>query len=138
MLIRKDSPAEADPDVGFSRAADEEHLIDDLAQPFLDLADKFEAARLNTVDTETWRAILDANVFLWRFVANYLPGQLDKKASAETSETLVRIGNFMQQACVKLRNERDDALELRVIELNLNMCGQILNLRQEMLGLEEA
>jgi len=138
MLIRKDSPAEADPDVGFSRAADEEHLIDDLARPFLDLAEKFEAARRNEVDSETWYAILDANVFFWRFVANYLPGQMDKTASAETGEMLVRIGDFMQHACLKLRRGRDDVLEQRVIELNLNMCGQILSLRQEMLGLQEA
>ncbi len=138
MHIRKDSPAEADPDVGFSRAADEEHLIDDLAQPFLDLAEKYEAARLNDVDEETWHAIQDANVYVWRFVANYLPGQLDKSVSGEMSEVLVRIGDFMRQACLSLRDNRDDALELRVIELNLNMCAQILNLRQEMLGLSEA
>ncbi|WP_425405656.1 hypothetical protein [Hwanghaeella sp.] len=138
MLIRKDSPAEADPDVGFSRAADEEHLIDDLAQPFLDLAKKFETARVSDVDTETWHAILDANVFFWRFVANYLPGQLDKTVSTEMSEVLIRIGEFMRQACLSLRANRDDVLEQRVIELNLNMCAQVLNLRQNMLGLKEA
>ena len=138
MLIRTDSPAEADPDVGFSRAADEEHLIDDLAQPFLDLAEKFEAARINDVDTATWHAILDANVFFWRFVANYLPGQLDKSVSDEMSEVLIRIGSFMQQACLSLRSTRDETLEQRVIELNLNMCAQVLNLRQNLLGLKEA
>ncbi len=138
MHIRKDTPAEADLDVGISRAADEEHLIDDLAQPFLDLAERFEAARTHPTDWETWRAVLDTNIFYWRYMANFLPGQLEKTASEETTEVLTRIGAFMQQACLALHDARDDVLEQRVVELNLNMCAQILNLRQSYLGLSEA
>ena len=38
--------------------------------------------------SEEWGAVLDANVYIWRFVANYLPGQVDKDVCAELGETL--------------------------------------------------
>ncbi len=137
MLIRKDLPAVLDPETGFSMAAEAEHLIDDLARPFLELADKIEAAR-ETADPVEWGAILDANVYIWRFVANYIPGQLDKQVCAELGETLKRIGDYMHMACRKLREARDEDLINHVIELNCNMCAQFLDLRRTMLGIEDA
>ena len=37
------------------RSRDE--LIDDMAIPFLDLAEKFQAARLNGADAQSWKAL---------------------------------------------------------------------------------
>lgn len=138
MLIRKDTPVVANPEAGFSQSENAEHLIDDLARPFLELAERIENARKDTVDIDTWNATLDANVYIWRFVANYFPSQLDKEKCAELGETIGRIGDFMHMACRKLGEARDEALIDRVIELNLNMCAQILDLRRTMLGLQDA
>lgn len=136
MLIRTDVPAVLDPETGFSASAEAEHLIDDLARPFLELAEKLEAFRMADADQADWGPVLDANVYIWRFVSNYLPGQLDKEVCAELGETLQRIGDFMHMACRKLRDARDEELLDKVIELNCNMCAQILDLRRTMLGLE--
>jgi len=107
-------------------------LIDDMAQPFLDLAEKFEIARLNELDDKDWYAILESNMFVWRFVANYLPRQLRDDVPESMGELLVRISEFMMQAGNELRTNRDDTLIRRVIELNLNMCNQILALHEQM------
>ncbi|MEQ9490798.1 MAG: hypothetical protein RIM72_17585 [Alphaproteobacteria bacterium] len=107
-------------------------LIDDMAQPFLDLAEKFEIARLNELDDKDWYAILESNMFVWRFVANYLPRQLRDDVPEEMGALLVRISEFMMQAGSELRSNRDDTLIQRVIELNLNMCNQILALHDQM------
>ena len=138
MLIRKDTPAVLDPESGFSASSDAENMIDDLARPFLELAQKLEVACAEPEGSEEWGAVLDANVYIWRFVANYLPGQVDKDVCAELGETLRTIGDFMHMACRKLRSERDEELTGRVIELNLNMCAQILDLRRTLLGLQDA
>ena len=42
-------------------------LIDDMALPFLDLAEKIEAAKVNNADPEAWIAIMETNLFLWRY-----------------------------------------------------------------------
>ncbi len=107
-------------------------LIDDMAQPFLDLAEKFEIARLNEMDDKDWFAILESNMFVWRFVANYLPRQLRDDVPESMGELLVRISAFMMQAGTELRTNRDDTLIQRVVELNLNMCNQILALHEQM------
>lgn len=107
-------------------------LIDDMAQPFLDLAEKFEVARLNELDDKDWFSILESNMFVWRFVANYLPRQLRDDVPESMGELLVRISEFMMQAGNELRTNRDDTLIQRVVELNLNMCNQILALHDQM------
>ncbi len=107
-------------------------LIDDMAQPFLELAEKFEIARLNELDDKDWYAILESNMFVWRFVANYLPRQLRDDVPKEMGDLLVRISEFMMQAGSELRSNRDDTLIQRVIELNLNMCNQILAMHEQM------
>lgn len=107
-------------------------LIDDMAQPFLDLAEKFEIARIHDLDDKDWFAILESNMFVWRFVANYLPRQLRDDVPESMGELLIRISEFMMQAGNELRFNRDDTLIQRIIELNLNMCNQILALHDQM------
>ncbi len=134
MLIRREAANAMDPAIGFSYSDDTETLIDDLAKPFLDLAEKLEATRLNDFDDHTRNAVLDANAYVWRFVANFLPRQLSKDVSPEMADLIVRISDFMQQAGIQLRKQNDEGLIKRLVELNLNMCNQILSLRKEMLG----
>lgn len=103
-------------------------FVDNMAQPFLDISERLEAARIHGAEDETWFALLDTTVFLWRFVSNYLPTQFDKDTPLESAELLQRISAFMDTACAELRADRQDALITRVIELNMNMCQQLLNL----------
>ncbi|MDJ0683571.1 MAG: hypothetical protein QNJ84_02610 [Alphaproteobacteria bacterium] len=127
MHMRRETVVAIDPIASELGLADPESLIDDMAQPFLDIAERLEAARLNDVDAETWAAILDTNVLLWKFIANYLPTQLNRDMPAESTDLLRRIADFMSQSCTSLRRDRDEALTKWVIELNLNMCEQVLS-----------
>lgn len=114
---------------GDTRTRDE--LIDDMALPFLDMAEKIEAARLNGADADAWRAVFETNLFLWRFIGNFLPRHFSEDVSPEMTELLQKIGNFMTKVTVAMLEEedRDDALLDKVVKLNLNMCDQILALR---------
>lgn len=115
-------------DLSDGRRAD---LIDDMALPFLDLAEKIEAAKINGASEESWRAIFETNLFLWRFIANFLPRHFDDKVSNDTSELLSKISTFMTKVTVAMseEGEKDAALLDKVIKLNLNMCDQILAMR---------
>lgn len=106
-------------------------LIDDMALPFLDLAEKIEAARLNDAGEETWKAILETNLFLWRFISNFLPTHFRSDVSAETNDLLEKISDFMTKVTVALGEEgpKDEAVLDKVVQLNLNMCDQILAMR---------
>lgn len=134
MLIRREATHPIDPALAFHFGDDVETMIDDLAQPFLDLAEKLEAIRLNDVDQASINAVLDANAFIWQFAANYMPRQLSKEVTPEMADLIVKIGDFMQQASRRLRDAKDDALLARLVELNLNMCDQVLSLRESLLG----
>jgi hypothetical protein len=114
--------------------ASREELIDDMALPFLDIAEKLEACRLNGADPETWKAILETNLFLWRFISNFLPKHFDSAVTAETHELLRRISDFMVKVGVALDEGpgKDPALIRKVIHLNLNMCDQILSMRADL------
>lgn len=111
--------------------ASREELIDDMALPFLDIAERLEACRLNGADPETWKAVLETNLFLWRFIANFLPKHFDQAVTAETRELLRRISDFMVKVGVALDEgpEKDPNLIAKVVHLNLNMCDQILAMR---------
>lgn len=108
-------------------------LIDDLALPFLDLAEKIEAARLNDTGEDAWKAILETNLFLWRFISNFLPAHFSAEVSSETNELLSKISDFMTKVTVALREEgpKDGALLDKIVQLNLNMCDQILAMRDD-------
>ncbi len=109
-----------------------EELIDDMALPFLDMAEKIEAARLNAVADDVWRGILDTNLFLWRFVSNFLPRHFSEDVTPETVEILGKISDFMTRvtAAMAQENLRDDELLDKMVTLNLNMCDQILTMRR--------
>eukprot|EP00752_Nemacystus_decipiens_P000734 g734.t1 len=109
-------------------------LIDDMALPFLDIAEKLEACRLNGADPETWKAILETNLFLWRFISHFLPKHFDAAVTEETRELLRRISDFMVKVGVALEEgpERDPHLIRKVVHLNLNMCDQILAIRSDL------
>lgn len=106
-------------------------LIDDMALPFLDLAEKIEAAKINGASEDSWRAIFETNLFLWRFIANFLPRHFNGEVSSETAELLSKISDFMAKVTVAMSDEgeKDAAVLDKVIKLNLNMCDQILAMR---------
>jgi len=106
-----------------------EEMIDDMALPFLDMAEKIEAARVNKVDKEAWRAILETNLFLWRFMSNFLPKHFSAESGKETKELLRRISDFMVKVSVAVEGDPSQNPDLirKVIQLNLNMCDQILS-----------
>lgn len=104
-------------------------VVDDLAKPFLDLAEGLEAARLNGVPEETWEALLETNVFLWKYMKVQLPKLADGDIPAETADLIQRITDFMNKASATLLARRDDDLIRKMVQLNLNMCDQILRLR---------
>lgn len=108
-------------------------LIDDMALPFLDLAEKLEAAKLNGADAESWRAIFETNLFLWRFIANFLPRHFSEEVSQETVDLIKRISDYMQKVTVTLMDEaeKDASVIEKVVTLNLNMCDQILAMHAE-------
>lgn len=108
-----------------------EDLIDDMALPFLELAEKIEAAKVNNADEDTWTAIFETNLFLWRFIANFLPRHFSEDVTSETSELLEKISVFMTKVTIALSGdpEKDTALIEKVVQLNLKMCDQILAMR---------
>lgn len=111
-------------------AVKEVEVVDDLAKPFLDLAEGLEAARLNGVPEETWEALLETNVFLWKYMTVQLPKLTDGEIPPETAELITRITDFMNKASATLLAQRDDELIRKMVQLNLNMCDQILRLRE--------
>jgi hypothetical protein len=108
-------------------------LIDDMALPFLDLAEKIEAAKVNNADPEAWIAIMETNLFLWRFISNFLPRHFSDEVSKETVDLLEKISEFMAKVSISLSEQpaKDPALIDKVVQLNLNMCDQILAMRSE-------
>ena len=73
-------------------------FVDDLAKPFLDLAEGLEAARLNGVPEETWEALLETNVFMWKYMSSQLPRMSSQSLPEETRALLGRITEFMSKA----------------------------------------
>lgn len=112
----------------YSRKSREE-LIDDMALPFLNLAERLEAARLNGMDRTEWNAVLEANMFMWRFIANYLPRMFDDKVPKRTGAMLEMIADFMTRAEAAMPDGPDAKLVATLVEMNLNMCDQILHMR---------
>ena len=108
-----------------------EELIDEMALPFLELAEKLEGARLNGVDDETWKAIMETNIFLWRFIANFLPQNFDAAVPNRTHGMLEMIADFMLRAGTAMQDTRDEDLVEQLVRLNLNMCDQILSMRTQ-------
>jgi len=108
-------------------------LIDDMALPFLDLAEKIEAAKVNNADSEAWIAIMETNLFLWRFISNFLPRHFSDEVSSDTVDLLEKISEFMAKVSVAISDQpaKDPALIDKVVQLNLNMCDQILAMRSE-------
>ncbi len=108
-------------------------LIDDMALPFLDLAEKLEACRLNGADPQDWKAVLETNLFLWRFISNFLPKHFDESVTDETRDLLDRIGEFMVKVGVAMEEgpEQHPELVKTLVTINLNMCDQILAMRSD-------
>lgn len=108
-----------------------QEMLDDMALPFLDLAEKLESCRLNGADTETWRAVLETNLFLWRFISHFLPRHFADDVPEGASELLNKISEFMIKVSVAIRDDpmADPDLIAKVVQLNLNMCDQILSIR---------
>ena len=112
-------------------SAMQQDMIDDMALPFLDLAEKLESCRVNGADQETWRAVLETNLFLWRFISHFLPRHFSDEVPAGAAELLGKISEFMIKVGAALSedpNQDPDLIE-KVIQLNLNMCDQILAMR---------
>lgn len=110
-----------------------DEMIDDMALPFLDLAEKLEAARVNGADRETFRAILETNLFLWRFMTHFLPRHFEAEAKSETIDLLKRISEFMAKVTVAMDGDpsQDPDLIRKVVQMNLNMCDQILAMGEQ-------
>ncbi|MEQ8443273.1 MAG: hypothetical protein RIM33_13420 [Alphaproteobacteria bacterium] len=108
-------------------------LIDDMALPFLDLAEKIEAAKINNAAPESWAAIMETNLFLWRFISNFMPRHFSDEVSKDTVDLLEKISEFMAKVSVALAEQptKDPALIDKIVQLNLNMCDQILAMRSE-------
>lgn len=106
-----------------------EEIIDEMALPFLELAERFEAARLNGMDEESWVALMDANAYIWTFFKNYLPSTFDNQVSEQTVTTLESISQYMLRARNAMGKEVDADLAGKIVQLNLNMCDQILRTR---------
>lgn len=120
-------------DTGDTQDRTRRELIDDMALPFLDLAEKIEAAKLNGADAESWRAIFETNLFLWRFIANFLPRHFSEEVQPDTVDLIRRISDYMNKVTVTLLDaeEKDTAVLDKVVTLNLNMCDQILAMHAE-------
>lgn len=108
-------------------------LIDDMALPFLDLAEKIEAAKINNATPESWAAIMETNLFLWRFISNFMPRHFSDEVSKDTVDLLEKISEFMAKVSVALADQptKNPALIDKIVQLNLNMCDQILAMRSE-------
>lgn len=108
-------------------------LIDDMALPFLDLAEKIEAAKINNAAPESWAAIMETNLFLWRFISNFMPRHFSDEVSKDTVDLLEKISEFMAKVSLALAEQptKDPALIDKIVQLNLNMCDQILAMRSE-------
>ncbi|WP_259780494.1 hypothetical protein [Aestuariispira ectoiniformans] len=106
-----------------------EEIIDEMALPFLELAERFEAARLNGISADDWSALMDANAYVWMFFKNYLPQTFDNEVSEQTTTTLESISQYMMRARSAMHAELDVELAGKIVQLNLNMCDQILRMR---------
>lgn len=106
-------------------------VLDQLAQPFLDLAKKLEAVRLNGTDHETWVALSDTNMFYWRLIVNYLPKHFESKVSPASRAMLEMISDFMIRAAKAMRHAPDVKLLEQMVQLNLNMSDQILSIAEK-------
>lgn len=115
------------------KSVTQQDMLDDMALPFLDLAEKLEACRVNGADQDTWRAVLETNLFLWRFISHFLPRHFSDEVPAGASELLNKISEFMIKVSVALAQDpsQDPDLIDKVIQLNLNMCDQILAMRAD-------
>lgn len=106
-----------------------EEIIDEMALPFLELAERFEGARLNGVSEDDWVALMDANAYIWTFFKNYLPKTFDNQVPEQTVATLESISQYMLRARNAMGTDVDMELAGKIVQLNLNMCDQILRTR---------
>ncbi|MDF1747718.1 MAG: hypothetical protein P1V34_02465 [Alphaproteobacteria bacterium] len=118
-------------DAGMMDGRSREELIDDMALPFLDLAEKIEAAKLNELSDDAWQSILETNLFLWRFISNFLPRHFSDDVTPETAGLITKISDFMTKVTIAMSNggAREPELLNKMVKLNLNMCDQILAMR---------
>lgn len=126
-----DSDANIAIDAGMMDGRSREELIDDMALPFLDLAEKIEAAKLNELSDDAWQSILETNLFLWRFISNFLPRHFSDDVTPETAGLITKISDFMTKVTIAMSNggAREPELLNKMVKLNLNMCDQILAMR---------
>lgn len=113
-------------------------VLDELAQPFLDLAQKLEEVRLNGTKSEEWVALSDTNMFYWRFIVNYLPKHFESKVSPASKAMLEMISDFMIRAAKAMRNAPDPKLLAQMVQMNLNMSDQILTIAEKLDAQQEA
>ncbi len=107
-------------------------VLDELAQPFLDLARKLEEIRLNGADPADWVAVADTNMFYWRFIVNYLPKHFETKVSPASKAMLEMIADFMIRAAKAMRSNVDENLLGQMVQMNLNMSDQILTIAEKL------
>ncbi|MDX1737164.1 MAG: hypothetical protein R3261_02945 [Alphaproteobacteria bacterium] len=107
-------------------------VLDHLAQPFLDLAQKLEAARLEGIDQEEWVALTDTNMFYWRFIVNYLPKNFESRVSPASKAMLEMIADFMIRAAKAMRRNPDGNILKQMVQMNLNMSDQILTIAEKL------
>ncbi|HYE00162.1 MAG TPA: flagellar biosynthesis regulator FlaF [Alphaproteobacteria bacterium] len=99
--------------------------LEQLAFPFIQAAVRIDSAKQNPADREALVAVLDSTVAMWMFYKNYL-GQNFSAVPEETKQMLVQLTDFTTKAAVFLRDNPDEGLLDRLIQLNLNMSEQIL------------
>ncbi len=111
------------------RTSDREKMIHDMAVPFFDLAEKLENARLNGLDSKTWKAVLETNSFIWRYIADFLPRNFDQDVSEETTTMLKNVADYMPRAARAVLKAQQSDVCAQMVTLNRNMYNQILTMR---------
>ena len=103
------------------------YKVEDTAMMFFDLAEKLEAIRVNNIRGRDLEAILDTNMYLWRYALHYIKSQFWMNIPQATIELIDELSNFMIRAGIVLKENYDDSMIRKMIHMNIRMCNQIID-----------
>lgn len=108
------------------------YRIEDSALTFFGLAEKLEAILDKNTSEKDLQAVLEANMYLWRYSTHYIKSQFWMDIPKETFSLMDELADYMLRAGFALLQTYDEGVVKKMIHMNIRMCNQILDTLPEL------